>query len=49
MYLINHTRCVLVRIEGFLQIDTQDVVIFEKVTDLKTRDDQEVVGLFSPT
>jgi hypothetical protein len=49
MYLIDHTRCVLVRIDGFLQIDTKNVVIFEKVTDLKTRYDQEIIRLFCPT
>jgi hypothetical protein len=48
MYLIDHTRCILVRIDSLLQIDTQDVIIFEKVTDLKAGDYEKVVGLFSP-
>ncbi len=46
--LKKNVSCVLVGIDGFLQIDTQDVIIFEKVADLKTRDYEKVVGLFSP-
>jgi len=47
MNVVDHTRCILIWIDGPLQIDTQDVIIFEKVTDLKTRDYEKVVGLFS--
>ena len=48
MNVVDHTRCILVRIDGFFQVDTQDVIIFEEVADLEPWDDEKVVGFFSP-
>ncbi len=45
---LNDPLGVLIRIDGLLQIDAKDVVIFKKVANLQTGYNQKVIMFFSP-
>src|SRR3972149_529451 len=49
MDLLNHTLRILVWIDCLLQVEAQDMVIFEQITDLQARNDKKVIRFFRPT